>query len=56
MILSPTGDFREAAKNLFAFMRTLDARNFDIIYTELLPEIDLGRAINDRIRRASTQE
>lgn len=56
MILSPKGDFREAAKNLFAFMRTLDARNFDIIYTELLPEIDLGRAINDRIRRAATQE
>lgn len=56
MILSPKGDFREAAKNLFAFMRTLDARNFDIIYTELLPEIDLGRAINDRIRRAAMQE
>ncbi len=55
MILSPSGDFREAAKNLFAYMRTLDARNFDLIYTELLPEIDLGRAINDRIRRASTR-
>ena len=56
MILSPSGDFREAAKNLFAYMRTLDARNFDVICTKLLPEQDLGRAINDRIRRAATQE
>ena len=56
MILSPTGDLREAAQNLFAYMRALDARGFDLIYTELLPEIDLGRAINDRIRRAATLE
>ena len=56
LILSPTGDFREAAKNLFAYMRALDARGFDIIYAEFLPEMDLGRAINDRIRRAATQE
>lgn len=56
LILSPTGDFREAAKNLFAYMRILDAKGFDIIYTEILPEIDLGRAINDRIIRAATLE
>ncbi|WP_435355439.1 L-threonylcarbamoyladenylate synthase [Emticicia sp. SJ17W-69] len=56
LILSPTGDFREAAKNLFAYMRALDVRGFEIIYTEILPEIDLGRAINDRIRRAATLE
>lgn len=56
LLLSQLGDLKEAAKNLFAFMRLLDARGFDKIYTELLPEKGLGRAINDRIKRATTQE
>jgi L-threonylcarbamoyladenylate synthase len=56
LLLSPTGDLSEAAKNLFAYMRLLDARGFDKIYTKLLPEKGLGRAINDRIKRATTQE
>ncbi len=56
LLLSPSGDLSEAAKNLFAYMRLLDARGFDKIYTELLPEKGLGRAINDRIKRAATQE
>jgi len=54
-ILSPKGDFSEAAHNLFAYLRELDSLNLDIILTELLPEKDLGRAINDRITRASTR-
>ncbi|CAH0995325.1 Threonylcarbamoyl-AMP synthase [Emticicia aquatica] len=54
LLLSPNGDLQEAAKNLFAFMRILDTRNFDKIYTEFLPEIGLGRAINDRIKRATS--
>lgn len=56
LLLSPNGDFREAAKHLFAYMRQLDAMEVDTIYTELLPEKDLGRAINDRIRRATVKE
>jgi L-threonylcarbamoyladenylate synthase len=56
LLLSPTGDLSEAAKNLFAYMRLLDARGFDKIFTELLPEKKLGRAINDRIKRATTKE
>ena len=56
LLLSPTGDLSEAAKNLFAYMRLLDVRGFDKIYTKLLPEKGLGRAINDRIKRATTQE
>jgi len=56
LLLSPTGDFSEAAQNLFAYMRLLDDRSFDKIYTKLLPEKGLGRAINDRIKRATTQE
>jgi len=54
LLLSLSGDLSEAAKNLFAYMRLLDARGFDKIYTELLPEKGLGRAINDRIKRATT--
>jgi L-threonylcarbamoyladenylate synthase len=56
LVLSPNGDLNEAAKNLFSFMRKLDAMKFDIIYTELVPEIGLGRAINDRIKRATSQD
>jgi L-threonylcarbamoyladenylate synthase len=55
-VLSPSGDFAEAAKNLFAYMRELDALPVEAIYAELLPEYDLGRAINDRIRRAAASE
>lgn len=51
--LSPAGDFAEAAKNLFAAMRQLDALDIDVIAAELLPEQGLGRAVNDRLRRAA---
>lgn len=55
-ILSPSGNYAEAAKHLFSYMRQLDGMAVDIIYAELLPEKDLGRAINDRIRRAAVRE
>ena len=44
---------REAAANLFAAIRRLDALNLDLILAEPIPEIGLGRAIMDRLRRAS---
>ncbi|WP_310587378.1 L-threonylcarbamoyladenylate synthase [Emticicia sp. 21SJ11W-3] len=56
LLLSPSGNFKEAAKNLFAYLRDLDNRNVEVIYTSLLPEKDLGRAINDRIRRATVKD
>jgi L-threonylcarbamoyladenylate synthase len=52
-VLSEKGDFREAAANLFAAIRRLDALNLDLIVAEPIPEIGLGRAIMDRLRRAS---
>jgi L-threonylcarbamoyladenylate synthase len=55
LILSESGDYKEAAKHLFAYMRQLDSMNIDKIYVELLPEKDLGRAINDRLKRASVK-
>lgn len=53
--LSPSGDFAEAARNLFAGMRYLDSLDLDVIVAELLPEEGLGRAINDRLRRAAAR-
>lgn len=53
IVLSPSGNFADAAHNLFAGMRYLDSCDVDVIYAELLPEADLGIAINDRLRRAA---
>jgi L-threonylcarbamoyladenylate synthase len=53
-LLSPSGDLNEAARNIFSALRELDAMNVDIIYAELLPEVGLGRAVNDRLKRAAT--
>lgn len=53
IVLSPAGDFGEAARRLFAAMRVLDEMHFDLIIAELLPDQDLGRAVNDRLRRAA---
>jgi L-threonylcarbamoyladenylate synthase len=51
--LSATGNLQEAAANLFKVMRRLDDENWDIILAEKMPEMGLGRAINDRLFRAS---
>jgi len=52
-ILSPEGDIDVAAKRLFAGMRELDATDADLIIAESLPDGGLGRAVNDRLRRAA---
>lgn len=56
-VLSMSGDLNEAARNLFAALRRLDAlaasRGLRAIFTQKFPERGLGRAINDRLRRAS---
>jgi len=52
--LSPRGDLVEAAGNLFAMLRALDAaEGFSSIAVARIPEHELGRAINDRLRRAA---
>jgi L-threonylcarbamoyladenylate synthase len=50
--LSPTGDLREAAANLFAALRSLDDQS-DAIAVMPIPDEGLGEAINDRLRRAA---
>jgi L-threonylcarbamoyladenylate synthase len=56
LVLSPSGDPGEAARNLFAGMRRLDSLPLDLIIAELVPEAGLGRAINDRLKRAAAAE
>jgi L-threonylcarbamoyladenylate synthase len=51
--LSPTGDLREAAANLFAMLRRLDDPRYRAIAVMPVPETGLGIAINDRLRRAA---
>ena len=51
--LSESGDPREAAANLFAHLRALDRPDFTAIAVMPIPEDGLGRAINDRLRRAA---
>ncbi len=52
-ILSSAGNLSEAAKNLFAALRLYDTMPVDFIIAEPVPEEGLGRAINDRLRRAA---
>lgn len=52
-ILSPTGDLSIAAQHFFKALRTLDHMPIDYILTEFVPDEGLGRAINDKLRRAS---
>jgi L-threonylcarbamoyladenylate synthase len=51
--LSPDGDVTEAAAHLFAMLRALDDPRHAAIAVMPIPERGLGRAINDRLRRAA---
>ncbi|MFD2648741.1 L-threonylcarbamoyladenylate synthase [Devosia albogilva] len=51
--LSPAGDLREAARNLFSMLHELDASGAAVIAVAPIPETGLGEAINDRLRRAA---
>jgi L-threonylcarbamoyladenylate synthase len=51
--LSPKGDMNEASARLFSAMRELDNKDLEVIFAEVFPEEGLGRAINDRLKRAS---
>jgi L-threonylcarbamoyladenylate synthase len=53
--LSPEGDLVEAAANLFAMLRQLDRPPMKGIAVMPVPDIGLGLAINDRLKRASVR-
>ena len=53
--LSKDENLNEAAQNLFAAMRQLDSSGAEVILAEYMPEVGLGRAMNDRLRRAAAK-
>jgi len=54
--LSPAGDLTEAAARLFELLHEADASAKSKIAVAPVPETDLGAAINDRLRRAATNQ
>ena len=52
--LSRDGDLVEAAAKLFNALRSFNKADIDVIWVHELPEVGLGRAINDRLRRAQS--
>lgn len=56
LVLSETGNLREAAANLFAHLHSLDSMKIDSIYAERVPEKGLGLGIMDRLTKASMKK
>ncbi len=52
-ILSPTGNLVEAASRFFQALHRLDQAKLDLICAHRFPDEGLGRALNDRLRRAA---
>lgn len=55
IVLSEKGDLPEAAQRLFYALREADKWSVRYILTEFVPDTGLGRAINDRLKRAAAQ-
>jgi L-threonylcarbamoyladenylate synthase len=55
-VLSPAGDLVIAAANFFQALHRLDAAGLDEIVAVRFPDEGLGRALNDRLRRAAYRE
>jgi L-threonylcarbamoyladenylate synthase len=53
MDFSVYDNFREVSKNLFSDLRLLDERNYKMLFASKVKNLKLGRAINDRLERAS---
>ena len=51
-VLSKNKNLSEAATRLFTGLRELDSLNLHLILSEYVPDIGIGRAINDRLKRA----
>jgi L-threonylcarbamoyladenylate synthase len=54
--LSRAQDLREAAANLYGAMRRLDEAGLELIVAEPVPEMGLGVAIMERLRKAAARE
>ena len=53
--LSQNGNLKEAANNLYKTLRIIKKKNYKSIAITKIPEIGIGRAINDSLRKASNK-
>ena len=51
--LSKIGSMQEAASKLYDSLHELDGKNLEVIIAERLPDVGLGKSINDRLQRAT---
>jgi len=51
--LSKNGNLKEAAKNLYSTLRKIKKKKYKSIAVSKIPNIGLGKTINDRLKRAS---
>lgn len=54
IIIAPDGKLETAAKNLFAALREIENLDCDLVLLEEMPNQGIGLAINDRLKRASS--
>ena len=53
--LSKNRNLKEAGKNLYKILRNIKKKRYKLIEVEKIPNISFGKAINDRLLRASTK-
>ncbi len=53
--LSKSGNLEQAANNLYELMRKIKNKNFKSISVCKIPNVNLGKAINDRLKKASNK-
>ena len=51
--LTKKNDLKQAAKNLYSFLRKIKKKGYKMIAVEKIPNIGIGKTINDRLKRAS---
>ena len=51
--LSKKNDLKQAAKNLYSLLRNIKRDGYKMIAVEKIPDIGIGKTINDRLNRAS---
>ena len=54
IILSETGNLKEATSKLYDALHQLDHQNLDVILVEKMPDFGLGKSMNDRLQRAAS--
>lgn len=55
-LLSETGNLEEAARKLFSVLHEFDQKPFSILVATPFPNLGIGKAINDRLKRAASKK